>query len=308
MMAAFSDWNKTVQSQEKRAKSVENIVLFLGDAQSSTIAVPVARRLSELYSATLHVTYVGKEIPDLSALGERFGFDTHPVQSIAFEPGEENAGKQVARLAHDLPKTIVVMSTQTGRATDKNRFGLMTESMFSMRPERAVLLSSIRGDNAWDIHRILLAHDGTPACQAATESAAELAQCAGAEVVALHVAARGEEPSEQIGSIPAPQYVDQPQHEWPAWAEEFMSRVLAAGALPSSVRFKLAVAGGQAGSEVAQAAREENADLVVMAWHGHWERKSCATRVVVKTSGCPVMLVYSPDSEISAGDGNEIRP
>lgn len=295
MTAAFSDWNEAVRPAQKCARSVENIVLFL-DAKSSTIAVPVAHKLSELYGATLHVTYVGDKTPDLSALGGQFGFGTQQTQSIVLEPGEENAAKQLAQLAHDLPKTVLVMSTQTGGVTHGDRFGSMTESLFSSRPERAVLLSSYRDENAWDVRRILLAHDGTPACRAATESAAELAQCAGAEVLALHVAARGEEASEQPGSIPAPQYVDQRQYEWPMWAEEFMSRMLAGGgALPSSVHFKLTIAGGQAGSEVAQVAREEHVDLVVMAWHGHWEHKSCATRVVVRTSGCPVMLVYSPD-------------
>jgi nucleotide-binding universal stress UspA family protein len=59
--------------------------------------------------------------------------------------------------------------------------------------------------------------------------------------------------------------------------------------------FKLVVAGGNAGSAIAQVARERDADLVVMAWHGHWDHQSCATRVVVRSSGCPVLLVYSAD-------------
>jgi nucleotide-binding universal stress UspA family protein len=60
------------------------------------------------------------------------------------------------------------------------------------------------------------------------------------------------------------------------------------------VHFKLRVTGGQAGSELADAAREHNVDLVIMAWHGHWaEHEDCATRVVVRNAGCPVMLLYS---------------
>ena len=71
-----------------------------------------------------------------------------------------------------------------------------------------------------------------------------------------------------------------------------MSRMLAAGAAPSSMHFDLVVTGGQPGSEVAQVARERNADLVVMGWHGHWDHDPSATRVVIRTSGCPVFLVY----------------
>jgi nucleotide-binding universal stress UspA family protein len=113
-------------------------------------------------------------------------------------------------------------------------------------------------------------------------------------VIALHVAARGEERPEARGSIAAPLYVDQPQHEWPAWAEEFMSRVVATGAVASGAHFKLRVTGGQAGSELAEVAHQGQVDLVIMAWHGHWaEHEDCATRVVVRNAGCPVMLVYS---------------
>ena len=112
-------------------------------------------------------------------------------------------------------------------------------------------------------------------------------------MIAIHVAARGEERPKARGSLAAPLYVDQPQHEWPAWAEEFMKRVVAGGALRPGVHFKLKVIGGQAGSELADVAREQGVDLVVMAWHGHWDHADCATRVVFRNAGCPVMLVYS---------------
>jgi nucleotide-binding universal stress UspA family protein len=156
-----------------------------------------------------------------------------------------------------------------------------------------VLLNQGSVAETWRLRQILLAHDGTPASDAATFPAAELAQAAGAEVLALHVAARGKNPSSQPGSIPAPQYVDQLQHEWPSWTQEFMNRMLAAGAPPSSVHFQLVVTGGQAGSEVAEVARERGVDLVVMAWHGHTNHKTCATRVVIRNAGCPVLLVFS---------------
>ncbi len=156
-----------------------------------------------------------------------------------------------------------------------------------------MLLTPERGRGPWSLRLILLAHDGTPVSHPATCPAADVAQRTGAQIIALHVAARGEDRPGAPGSIAAPLYVDQPQHEWPVWAEEFMNRVVAGGTPPSGVHFKLAVTGGQAGSELAQVARERNVDLVVMAWHGNWEHKDCATRVVVRNAGCPVMLVYS---------------
>jgi nucleotide-binding universal stress UspA family protein len=73
-----------------------------------------------------------------------------------------------------------------------------------------------------------------------------------------------------------------------------MNRVVASGALGSGTHFKLKVTGGQAGSELAEFARQYDVDLVMMAWHGHWtEHEDCATRVVIRNAGCPVMLLSS---------------
>lgn len=186
-----------------------------------------------------------------------------------------------------------MLCTALGTHRENNRFGSIAESIFALKPQRAVLLTPDRVRKPWDLRRILLAHDGTPISHPAIGPAADLAQYSGAEVIVIHVAARGEERPEARGSLAAPLYVDQPQHEWPAWAEEFMKRVVAGGALRPGVHFKLKVTGGQAGSELADVAREQGVDLVVMAWHGHWDHEDCATRVVVRKAECPVMLVYS---------------
>jgi nucleotide-binding universal stress UspA family protein len=204
-----------------------------------------------------------------------------------------NGVEKVAELAHQLPEALTVISTDLGNRIEKDRFGSFTEAFFAKRPERTIVVSSQRDRAPWSLRHILLAHDGTPACDAATGPAIDLAVRSKADVIALHVAARGQERPEQAGSISAPIYFDQPQHEWPAWAHEFMNRILATGAPTSSVHFKLTVTGGQAGSEVAQVARERGVDLVVMTWHGRWDHENCATRVVVRGSGCPVLLTYS---------------
>ncbi|HUI84862.1 MAG TPA: universal stress protein [Candidatus Binatia bacterium] len=261
--------------------------------QETLPAIPVARKLCELYRATLHVIYVGEGLSDLREQPARFGLTAEDVRGAVFDQASGEPPAAVTRLARELPEMLIVMSTAAGQQNENNRFGSITESVFDAHPPRAVLVPPERGNVTWTLQRILLAHDGTPISDPATGPAADLAQRARAELTALHVAARGEERPAARGSIAAPLYVDQPHHEWPAWAEEFMKRVLAGGAPPSSVHFRLAVTGGQAGSEVAAAARERNADLVVMAWHGHWDHKDCATRAVVRGAGCPVMLVYS---------------
>jgi nucleotide-binding universal stress UspA family protein len=295
MTAALPDWNASIRSEHESTTTVESIVLALDGRKHSRPAIVVARKLSELYHAVLHVTYVGDTALDLKDPAGCLGFSAEEANDIVFEQGKGSAVSVVTELASRLRHALIILSIDTGGITDKDHFGSITESVFASRPKRTLLVPPDFGNKPWRPRRILLAHDGTPACHAATVLATELAARAEAEVIALHVAARGEARSGAPGSIPAPMYLDQPQHEWPAWAEEFMGRIIATGAPPSSVHFKFIVTGGRAGSEVAKVAREQRVDLVVMAWHGHWDRESCATRVVVRNSGCPVFLVYSAD-------------
>lgn len=295
MTAALPDWNTALRPTEVLdTNTVKRIVLPLDGSDASTTAVPLAQRLSELYGAKLHVAFVGEGRLDLKSAAARLGLTPEQAANAIFEDAAGNPTELVARLTHGSPEALLVVSTALGSQERGNRFGSFTESVFAAKPQRAVLSSSAQAPSRWNPRRILLAHDGTPVSSPAVSAAADLAKRALAEVIALHVAARGEDRPEARGSIAAPMYVDQPQHEWPGWAEEFMNRVAAGSALRSGVHFKLKVTGGQAGSEVADVAREQNVDLVIMAWHGHWaEHEDCATRVVVRNAGCPVMLVYS---------------
>jgi nucleotide-binding universal stress UspA family protein len=277
------------------ATSVENILLVVDGEPPSRPAIPLACKLAETYSATLHVAYVGRRPLEVREVACNVGFTSRQRHGAVFDQVMGDPLEMVTQTASRLSRPLIVMSTHTGQLTAQDRFASITESVLASKPPRMVLLTPECAQQNWRLSRILLAHDGTPSSHAATGPAAELAERSGAEVIAFHVVARGEERPHEPGSIPAPRYLDQPQHEWPAWAEEFMNRVLAAGAPPSAVQFKLAVTSGRPGSEIAELARERVVDLVVMAWHGHWEPQTCATRVVIQTSGCPVLLVYSAD-------------
>jgi nucleotide-binding universal stress UspA family protein len=293
MMAALPEWTGAVHAADRDLPPVRNIVLALDGTERTQGAIPVAETLCALYQAKFHIVYLGEQRLSGTEARNRLRLSDESVPSPHIVQGGSNPVDLIARLTRELPGALTVISTELGAASEKDRFGSVTESLFSSRPERAVIVNPDREQTAWRLHHILLAHDGTPASDAATSPAIDLALRSKAEVIALHVASRGQERPEEAGSISAPLYADQPQHEWPAWAQEFMNRVLASGAPASSIRFKLAVTGGQPGSEVAQVARDRNVDLVVMAWHGHWDRESCATRVAVRNSRCPVWLAYA---------------
>lgn len=289
MAAALPDWNDVERSITKPS-SVRNVVLPLDGSVPSRRALPVARYLAHLYRATLHFVYAAERPFTPREAIERLGISDEDIQGSVLDQHRGEPAEAILATIHRLSRSVIVMCTNTGHHVGPDCFGSVTEAVLSETPEKIVLVAE-RDEQPYTIKRVLLAHDGTPSSDLATGPAAEIAQRAGATVLAVHVAAPGDQYQAEPGSLTAPRYIDQPQHEWPNWANQFMNRMLALGAPPSSVSFKLVVTGGQAGSEVAQVSRERNVELVVMAWHGRWDSPQSATKVVIRTAGCPVMLI-----------------
>jgi len=151
-----------------------------------------------------------------------------------------------------------------------------------VRPERGVV--------PWALHRLLLPHDGTPTTSVAIRPAVELARktCAGLDV--LHVVGPFADHHTERGSLTPPRYVDQPQHEWPAWLGEFVERLDSICPL-GSLDVRMWLARGVPGDEVLRVASERGDDLIVLAWRGAWEGEHAATvKTVLQNAPCPVML------------------
>lgn len=295
MNAISSDWQNSIR-EAACALNPETVIVPLDGSAESRSALPIARLLAKLEGATLHVAYAGERPQDVREALEGLGLSSDELRGAVLDHFEGEPADCVINLAQALPSPLIVMCTHTDTGEEHPSLGSVAEAILNSAPAQVVLVSPTRGQQEWKLNRILLAHDGSPSADIATGPAADLAHRAGAEVVALHVAAR-KAPQPEPGSLPAPRYVDQPHHEWPSWASEFLQRVMTLGASPASVNFKLLVTGGQPGSEIAQFARDNSADLVVLAWHGDWGVDRAGTlKVVVRGSGCPVMLVCAGTS------------
>ncbi|HTN89078.1 MAG TPA: universal stress protein [Sorangium sp.] len=156
------------------------------------------------------------------------------------------------------------------------------------------------------LRRILLPLDGTPSTAAAITPVGELARELGAELDIVMVAcasprAGAEEdappvstpaPSEP-GAMVAPLYVDQPQHEWPAFTEEFLARFLSAiGHCPHDVSTRFFLGKGAPAAEILRFAGELASDLVVLVWHGQLaDHHGGIFRDVLCGAPCPVMVL-----------------
>ena len=107
----------------------------------------------------------------------------------------------------------------------------------------------------------------------------------------LHVATACAERPTEPGTLVSPRYVDQPQHEWPAWAEEFLDRLRAVGRATDGVDIRLVLAQGEAGSAIVDFARRNDSDLIVLGWRGLLEHDRARTmQYVIRESICPVIV------------------
>ena len=277
--------------------AVANLIVPLDGSELSRTTIPLVCRLIEIYEATPHVLYAGEQSGP-GAMLARLGVEWQKLPGAVVHETTGTASESILRLAKELPQAVIVMCTQTGHHRKPDCFGSVTEEVLAGGPQRLLLIAPEYQRPKLKLKKILLAHDGTPASAVAVGPAADLAFHAGAEVLAVHVAAARTAVPRETGSLPAPRYVDHPQHEWPTWADEFGARLLALGMPEFSTKFKVIVAGGQVGSELAHYARKGEVDMVVLANPGDW--KGCThsiARVVIERSGCPVLLVRKGESD-----------
>ena len=86
MTTALPDWKGAVEPTPPReGTSIKSIVLPLDDSEESRTAIPIARKLSELYKAVLHVTYLGESSFDLTNEAGRFGLTAEQARGAVLD-------------------------------------------------------------------------------------------------------------------------------------------------------------------------------------------------------------------------------
>ena len=265
------------------------ILVPLDGSQHATSALPVARALAELEGAILHVVHVAPGALAAGELAQRLRLTREEVEGAVLVPLSGPPAAAIVRQAREWHCRRIVMCAHTGAEQPRGALGRMAQEVMLSAPCPIVLVQPARGSHPWTLRRLLLPHDGTPTSALAIGPAADLAHRAGAELMVLHVA--GGAPPDEPGTLAMPRYVDQPQHEWPAWAREFLDRLRTAGHTPQAVRMRLTVVQGEPASEIARVATEQRSDLVVLAWRGRLEPERAATvRAVIREAPCPVMV------------------
>jgi len=267
------------------------VLVPLDGTERALVALPVAKRLAEIAGATLHLVHVAREAMPPEAVLASVGLNSAELRGSVLHTKAGDPPSGIIQAASERNAALIVMCTHTARSGVSKTIGRTALAVLKHAPCPVVLVRPERGVAPWPIRRILLPHDGTPTTSAAIRPAAELARNTEAELVVLHVAAEGARAPAEQGSLTAPRYMDQPQHEWPAWVGEFVERLGCVCPL-ESLKVRMALAHGAPADEVLRVAAEQSADLIVLAWRGEWEGEHAATlKSVVRHATCPMMVI-----------------
>ena len=265
------------------------ILVPLDGSEEGLAALPVAKVLGKIHQASLCLAHVAEKEPADPGLVRRLD---RLARELATVPVELRTGKpaaQILRLAKEIEPRMIVLCHRTA-ATPRRTLGSTAAAMLGEASQPLVLVPRERGAAPWHLQHILVPHDGTPSTSVGLKPVAALAELAGAELLIAHVtdvrALRGEP-----GSLTASPYVDQPQHEWPAWTAEFVRRFACICPL-GHLHPRMLLAHGNPAAELLRLAEEQATDLMVLAWRGVLKAPRAAVlREILERAHCPLLVV-----------------
>ena len=270
------------------------ILVPLDGSKNALCALPIARRMADLEKGSIRILHVTEEVGPLGETAGSLGLQPADLGGAAIEVRAGRPAEAILAAAADCQVGLIVMVAHSSDAQPAGAIGDTVLAVLRAAHCPVVLISPTRALGGWALRRVLALHDGSPAVSDALGPATELVREADAELIVLQVAC--DERAQETGSIAPPGYLDQVQHSWPAWSEEFLHRLASICPL-ADVRVRLLVAHGDPAGETARVATEESADLIVLAWEGRWEgatRRDLEGRAARRTMPNHGELALSP--------------
>lgn len=269
------------------------ILVALGGPRLTSPALHIARAFCRFFDRSPMLIHVSTVSLTPSAVPERLGITPDTLAGMAVIPAIGDPGREIVRLSAERECGLIVL----GLARPE-RAGLgPVEEVVLREAACPVLLVPPRIREGWGTGgTILLPLDGTPSTSAVVPLATELAERMGAKLELLHIA--GTPPPPERGSLVVPMFMDQPQHEWDLWRQEFLSRFCEChwgGKAPVPIHLSVRV--GDPAHAILHEAAEHRPDLIVLGWHGLFAELHAATlRNILAGSGWPVLAVRVPAS------------
>jgi nucleotide-binding universal stress UspA family protein len=271
---------------------VATILVPLDGSLHALAALPVARVLAELAQGVIHLAHVAEAILPAQEVLHKLGLSARDARDAVVHQAAGDPAEAIARLAREQQSALIVMCMYTGQKEPSGGLGSVGQAVLRTAPCPVVLVPPARGHQPLLLQHILLPYDGTPTTAAALGPALEIAQRAKAELLVLHVVTAGTPLPAEPGSISAPRYVDQAQHEWPAWTRGLLRRACLSQDLDRKLKLRVALAVGEPGAEIVRFARDHRVDLIVLGWHGQIEpARAAVVKAVIRDAPSPLLLL-----------------
>jgi nucleotide-binding universal stress UspA family protein len=271
------------------------VLVALQSKGDTVAALSVARIVARAFGGALHGVFAWPAPIAPSEVPRLLGLSAEALGGVVLDVVTGDLGERLVAAAEERPGTIVVVPAPApGTATDP--LGLGELGVRALEATHTGVIVVRPGAYVPEhIGRVLLPLDGTPSTASAIGPVGELALEAGAELSIVVVGESGPEAhaADEPGSLPPPLYVDQPQHEWPAYSAEFLERfVQAIGHCPEGVETRLFLGAGDPALEILRFSRQLDVHLAVLVWHGELgEHHGETFRRVLGEATCPVLVL-----------------
>jgi nucleotide-binding universal stress UspA family protein len=288
-----------------RGAETENqrvVLVALDGSPAAAAALPVARALAAQLGAELAVLHVldRDSTETEAAVRQRLALDTGPAPAPKLYLRRGEPAEEILRAAAEPGVAMVVLATH-GRVVEIGRgLGRTAEAVVAGTDRPVLLVRPEAVGTAPTVPpftRLLVPLDGTPGTAVALQPVVELAERLNAAIDLLFVVDPNQPPPGEPGSMHAPQYLDQPQHEWPQWVEEFVSRLACAcaGCRPGTP-ITVSIGFGDVGQEVARAAVERQASAIVLVRRSRLQAgRAPRLRAILANAPCPVIVTGGPE-------------
>jgi nucleotide-binding universal stress UspA family protein len=276
------------------------VIVPLDGSLDSISVLPIARGFVELSGGVVHIVHVAEHTIAVGEVLERIGLGPDEIEGSVLDPRRGPPADGILRAAAECQAEFIVLSTHTAAFRGDEVIGSTALDVVRRAPCPVVLVRPESAHSAGALRPVPAGHAGPPATSAAIRPAADLAIRADARLEILHAAGQDEEPPHAPGSMGVPRYLDQPQHEWPAWTTEFVRRFLTES-LSELAHVRLALAHGEPGVEIVRHASRCDVDLIVLSWKGDFRDEHAPTvKTVLRDAPCPVMIVRTEPAELAA--------
>ncbi|MDI1478248.1 universal stress protein [Polyangium sp. y55x31] len=265
------------------------VALNSADAAASHAAIAMGRLVARTLHEPLHGIFVSETKVAPGELSRLLGLSPHALDGVVLDVEAGDPVERIVAFTEAHPTAFVIVG-----AENRERGGLGVGELAAHTIERShAPVIVVRPEERVSLARILVPLDGTPSTASALEPAGDLARRAGASLDIVLVGEAQHGPHLEPGAMGAPQYVDQPHHEWPAFSAEFVHRFLKTiGHCPEAVPTRFFLGAGAPADEILRFADTLGVDLTVLVWHGlRSEEHGAVFERVLRKATCPVLVL-----------------